>query len=64
MSIPKTISVVALIAALASLATALVSHDVHATGASILAVVTVFLPALSLLPWFQSNPPPGPPTPA
>ena len=66
MSIPKTISVTALIAALGSLATALVTRDVHAAGASILAIVTVFLPALSLLPWFQSkpDPTPGQPTPA
>ena len=48
------ISVVAMIAAVAAVATALITHDSEALITSVLALVTVFLPAVQLvLPWFH-----------
>ena len=54
------LSVVALITAVAGIATAIATENSQALAASILALVTAFLPSIVLiLPWFQ---PPTEPT--
>jgi hypothetical protein len=51
------LSVVALIAALSGIGTAIATKDSESLATSVLALVTVFLPAVQLiLPWFTSSP--------
>ncbi len=55
---PIHLSIVALIAAIAGVGTAIVKQDSLALSTSALALVTAFLPAIDLIfPWFE------PPTP-